>query len=117
MQDFHDTPIWQRSRSFLSEIFLISNKFPGGPYERLLEQLRRSSIAIPANIARAFSQPDSSDSNEFFNLSGSFIRNVSQYLLKAKNHQLIDNHEFELINNDLIDINRMLASIQHHNMQ
>ncbi len=51
MHRFKDLEIWKRSRLFCSEIYSTTSNFPDSEKFGLTNQLRRSSVSIPSNIA------------------------------------------------------------------
>lgn len=48
---FEKLKVWQKSRSLVSEIYKITDKFPKDEKYSLTDQIRRSAISVPANLA------------------------------------------------------------------
>ena len=51
-QGFRDLIVYQKSYKFAMEIFEITKSFPKEEKYSLVDQVRRSSRSVPANIAR-----------------------------------------------------------------
>ena len=51
---FKDLRIWQKGIEIVSDIYLLTKKFPKEELYSLTSQIRRSAISIPSNIAEGF---------------------------------------------------------------
>ncbi len=50
-RDFRDLIVWQKAMSFVTEIYRVTQKFPGDERFGLTSRLRRAAVTIPSNIA------------------------------------------------------------------
>ncbi len=51
MNQFKDLLVWQKSRILVKEVYLLCAHFPKNEQFGLVDQIKRSSISIPSNIA------------------------------------------------------------------
>ena len=51
MHDFRKLEVWRKSRALVKDIYIIANKFPKEEMFGLTQQIKRSCISIPSNIA------------------------------------------------------------------
>ena len=51
---FKDLRIWQKGIEIVSDIYLLTKKFPKEELYGLTSQIRRSAISISSNIAEGF---------------------------------------------------------------
>jgi len=51
---FKDLRIWQKGIEIVSDIYLLTKKFPKEELYSLTSQIRRSAISISSNIAEGF---------------------------------------------------------------
>lgn len=51
MQTHKDLKVWKMSINYVSEIYKLTNTFPQTELYGLTNQIRRSAISIPSNIA------------------------------------------------------------------
>ena len=54
MKTFRDLLVWQKSMSFVTEIYKVSKSFPKEETFGLTSQLRRSAVSIPSNISEGY---------------------------------------------------------------
>jgi hypothetical protein len=51
MQSFKDLVVWQKSRILVKEIYILIGQFPKEERYGLVDQIKRSAVSIPSNIA------------------------------------------------------------------
>ena len=51
IKDFKDLTVWQKAMELVAEVYLLVKKLPKEELFALSDQIRRSSISIPSNIA------------------------------------------------------------------
>src|SRR5258708_15815113 len=54
VKGFEDLTVWQEAHKLTLEVYNLTAKFPGAEKYGIISQLRRSSSAVPANIAEGF---------------------------------------------------------------
>jgi len=54
IRNFKDLKIWQESVEFVEEIYRITKKFPREELYGIVNQIRRSALSLPSNIAEGF---------------------------------------------------------------
>lgn len=69
MHRFKELSIRKRSRSFCSQIYEITSKFPESEKFGITNQLRRASVSIPSNIAEGSSRNSHKDFIRFLRIS------------------------------------------------
>jgi four helix bundle protein len=82
MHRFKDLEIWQLSRSFCSEIYGLTSRFPNSEKIGLTNQLRRASVSVPSIIAEGTSRKSNKDFCRFLEKAvGSMYELETQLLL------------------------------------
>jgi four helix bundle protein len=51
MHQYKELKLWQKAIEFVSEIYLVTLKFPNKERFNLITQLNRAAVSIPSNIA------------------------------------------------------------------
>lgn len=69
MHRYKDLKFWQLSRTFCSDIYIITKSFPDDEKFGLISQLRRASVSIPSNIAEGASRSSNKDFNRFLTIA------------------------------------------------
>ncbi|MDX1543980.1 MAG: four helix bundle protein [Christiangramia sp.] len=68
MHRFKDLEIWRQSREFCIDIYQVTLKFPEAEKFGLVNQLRRSSVSVPSNIAEGASRKSQRDFDRFLEI-------------------------------------------------
>ena len=66
---FQDLIVWQKSHSLVLKIYKHSKSFPNNEIFGLTQQLRRSAVSVPANVAESFKKRGKNDKARFFNIA------------------------------------------------
>lgn len=83
VKSFQDLIVWQKAYKFVLSIYLFSEKFPNTE-SRLISQLRRSAISLPANIAESFHKQTRSEKVQLQKIAENSIDECRYYLIVAK---------------------------------
>jgi four helix bundle protein len=51
IKSYRDLTVWQRAKAFAVEIYRITEAFPRREQYSLTDQIRRSAVSIPSNVA------------------------------------------------------------------
>ena len=69
MKTFRDLLVWQKSMSFVTEIYKVSKSFPKEEVYGLISQIRRSAVSVPSNISEGYGRQGINDYLRFFNIA------------------------------------------------
>lgn len=61
IKTYRDLLIWQKSMDLLTHVYSITNSFPDSEKFGLTSQLRRSSVSVPAKVAKGFGRNSQGD--------------------------------------------------------
>ena len=81
MQSFQELKVWQEAHQFVLKIYQVTQSFPRDERFGLISQMRRASVAVPANIAEGFRRRGIKDKLRFYNISESSLEEVKYYLI------------------------------------
>ena len=110
MNTFRDLLIWQKSMNLVTEIYQVTNSFPKEEVYGITSQIRRSSISIPSNIAEGYGRNGNNDYLRFLNISISSLFEMQTQLEISFNLKYINEIQFNKINEDSKEVERMLSS-------
>jgi|GEM_PF-5874452 len=78
MFKFEKLDVWQEAINFSDEIYRCTSTFPDAERYGLVNQLRRSSVSIAANVAEGSGRSSSTDFARFVEIAyGSLMESVS----------------------------------------
>lgn len=108
---FERLEVWKESRSFIKDMYLITNSFPSEEKFGLISQIRRASLSIAANIAEGMSRKTEKDKARFINQAFSSAIEVMSFLILSNDLQLLKNEEYIQLREKLEKITNQLNSL------
>ena len=112
MKSYRDLIVWQKSMSWVTIVYSLTSKIPESEKFGLISQIRRSSVAIPSNIAEGSGR---NSNNEFVHFLG--IANGSTYelitqLMISKRLELVEEVKITPIIHNLVEVSNMNFALQ-----
>ena len=108
---FRELRVWQRAKQLAVSIYKLSDH---GPMKRdygLVDQMRRSAVSVPSNIAEGDERDTDKDSvRHFFIAKGSLAELITQ-LEVAKDVGLVSNADVQPIAQECDEVGKMLAAL------
>ncbi len=83
--NYTDLDVWKSSRALVKEVYQISASFPKEELYGLTNQVRRSSVSIPSNIAEGLGRQSNKETIHFL-----FIARGSMYELETQLYLAFD---------------------------
>jgi four helix bundle protein len=111
MQTHKNLKVWQRSISFVTEIYRITNDFPKEEVYCMVSQLRRAAISIPSNIAEGSARKHTREYIQFLYVSlGSAVEIETQILISEYLGYIISGKAKD-VHSEVEEIIRMLIGL------
>ncbi len=111
MQDFRNLKVWQKSHALTVRTYQASAVFPRTELFGLTSQMRRSAYSVPMNIAEGCGRGSDADFARFLHMAlGSASELEYQYVL-ARDLGYLEEANFAPLNQDIVEIKRMLAAL------
>ncbi len=103
-----DLDVWKAAMEIAKLVYLITSKFPKEELYGLTQQIRRSAVSIPSNIAEGAARNSRKEFIQFLHISlGSLAELETQLLLSEKLGFL----QIKEIENDVERIRKMLIGL------
>ena len=106
-KSFRDLVVWQKSHELVIQIYSLSKAFPKEESYGLTNQLRRSAVSVPANIAEGFNRSGKADKIKFLNYAVSSLEESRYYIILAKDLGYVDGQDMEA---QLEEVSKLLNS-------
>ena len=85
MSDYKDLEVWKRSIDLTKSIYTLTSSFPDTEKFGLTNQMRRSSVSIPSNIAEGSARSTNKDFAHFLSIAlGSACELETQVILSKE---------------------------------
>lgn len=82
VESFTDLVVWQKSFTLVKDVYQLSEHLPAGERFGLIDQMRRSAVSIPSNIAEGSKRGTRKDYVQFLRIAhGSSTELETQLLL------------------------------------
>jgi len=108
---FKDLRIWQKSIEIVSDIYLLTKKFPKEELYSLTSQIRRSAISIPSNIAEGFRRYHNKEYRQFLYITLGSCAELETQIAIAKNLKYITEEKEIELTEKLDHICRMTSNL------
>ena len=106
INDYKDLIVWQKAVSLVQEVYLLTQKIPKEELYGITNQIRRSVVSIPSNIAEGRYRKTKKDFSQFLHIAyGSTAELETRLILLEKLYKISSPTCNELI----IKIRKMLA--------
>jgi four helix bundle protein len=105
-----DIVVWQLAIELTNAIYTITNNNVFNKDFALRDQIRKSAISIPSNIAEGFERNSTNQFLYFLVIAKGSAGELRTQLLIAKNQNYIGQSEFEKINEDTLEVSKKLGS-------
>ena len=110
MKNFRDIKVWHKAHNLTLKVYKITETFPREEIYGLTSQVRRAAASIPTNIAEGSGRSSDAELARFLEIAFGSTSEVEYLLLLSKDLSLLDTSTYERINDEVIEIKRMLAT-------
>ena len=107
MHNYKDLLIWQKSMNLVKEVYSLTETFPENEKCGLTQQIRRSAMSIPSNIAEGCGRGSDKQLVQFLGIAlGSCYELETQIILAGNVITLLDQNSKIL--DELIEVQKMI---------
>jgi four helix bundle protein len=110
-QSFRELIAWQRAMQLVTEIYRVTESFPGKEMYGLTSQLRRAAVSIPSNIAEGQSRHSHREFMRFLSISRGSIAEVQTQLQIAQNLAYVDTTQAQELATQASDVCRLVNAL------
>ena len=111
---FEDIQAWQRARELTRDVYHVTKSRDFAKDFGLVDQIRRSSVSIMANIAEGFARRSDKDFAHFLNLARSSAAEVQSHLYVALDQEYINADSFKMIYDKVEETSKMIFGLVSH---
>ena len=109
MAHFQNLVVYQQAKELVKIVYTLMKKFPSDERYALCDQLRRSVISIPSNIAEGMGRMAEKEQGHFINIAFGSLMEVYAQLDIAHDLKYIDNETFNQLESDVEEISKMMS--------
>ena len=109
MKDFRQLKVWQKAHQLTLALYQVTGSFPRDEIYGLTAQIRRACSSIPANLAEGCGRNTDAELARFCSIAAGSASELEYHLLLARDLNLIQPNDYELLAQQVIEIKRMLT--------
>lgn len=110
-QSFKDLIVWQKSYKLVLEIYKITKDFPKSETYGLSQQMRKSAVSIPSNIAEGYGRKHKAEYNQFLSIAYASLLELETQFLLAKDLRYVS--ESQIVEKLLKEVGSILYRMLH----
>jgi four helix bundle protein len=103
--------LWKEAVELVVIIYEITNNFPKEEEYGLKSQLKRAAVSVPSNISEGLTRRTNADKIHFLNIADGSLSEIDTQLEISLRLKFIDTTKYEIIENKLIIIQKLLSGL------
>jgi four helix bundle protein len=111
IKSYKDLNVWRKADELAGLVFDITEKFPRTYLFNLTDQLRRSALSIPTNIAEGCASFHSKELLQFLNVARRSLSETLYLLSFAHKRSLITQDQMNKLDGMIEDIGKMINGL------
>jgi four helix bundle protein len=111
VQSYRDLIVWQKSIELVKRVYGLAGKFPKHETYGLADQLRRSRVSVPSNIAEGQARQHTGEFRQFLFMALGSISEVDTKIIIAQQLGYITAEEAQQLEEQIIEIKKMLRAL------
>jgi four helix bundle protein len=112
IRSFRDLQVWQKGMNAVAEIYFLTKDNAFSRDVGLRDQLRRSAVSIPSNIAEGFERKSKAEFRRFIAIAlGSTAELLTQIEISQRSGY-ISSEQLDLLDGSLNEVAKMLQSLK-----
>jgi four helix bundle protein len=112
-ESFRNLVVWQESKAFVKEIYLLTKSFPKEELYCLTSQMRRAAISVPSNIAEGKGRNTDKDFRHFLMQARGSLYEVENQLEIAADLQYLERERLHRLVGECNKLGRQLNALVH----
>ena len=111
IKSYKDLEAWKKSIELVKKIYVITKKFPKDEVYGLTNQMRRSAVSIPSNIAEGKTRQHANEYIQFLYIALGSCAELETQLIIAEKLRYISKQAASSLADDIDHISRMLRNL------
>ncbi|MFN2261370.1 MAG: four helix bundle protein [Psychroflexus sp.] len=108
MHNYKELKIWQKSIDLVENVFHLISDFPNSEKYGLIDQIKRSAISVPSNIAEGAGRNSNKDFSRFLSISKGSLNELNTQLVISNRLNFVDNDKLNQVEESINEIQKMI---------
>ncbi len=112
MSNYKELQVWQRSVDFVVEIYSLVKTFPAEEKYALGDQMRRSAISVPSNIAEGHARASKKEFAHFLSIASGSLAELETQLILCQRLDYCSEKIVDVLLSEIDTLERMLVTLR-----
>ncbi len=108
---FRNLLVWQRGKTLATEVYRLTNSESIKRDFSLVDQMRRSAVSVPSNIAEGDERPSDKDSVRFFHIAKGSLAELATQLEIAREVGYFNAAQVQPLIGQCVELGKMLGAL------
>ena len=106
--DYTELDVWKYSRELVKLVYLLTKSFPKEELYGLTNQIRRSSVSVPSNIAEGIGRQSNKETIHFLHIAKGSLQEVETQLYLSFDLEYISKEQLDSILKKIVSNKKLL---------
>ncbi|HEY5601249.1 MAG TPA: four helix bundle protein [Patescibacteria group bacterium] len=111
IKSFEDLLVWGKARELNKLVYKITSQFPKDERFGLIDQIRRCSVSVMANIAEGFSRFHLKESVMFYRNARGSLSELKSHFYASFDQKYVTQKELDFIKEQIDEVGKMLNGL------
>lgn len=111
MKSYRELLVWQKAMALVDQVYQLAKRLPASERFSLSDQIRRSAVSVPANIAEGYGRQSTLDYIRFLSIARGSVYELRTLVEISSRQGFLGEADFAKIDNRAAEIERMLTSL------
>ena len=111
LSSYRELEVWKRGMSLVIELYRLTSYFPTSELYGITNQVRRSAVSVPANIAEGWGRESSKNYVQFLRTSRGSLFELETIITISNNLDYLSIDQYTGIRREIEELGKMLNSI------
>jgi len=111
VKSFEDLLVWQEAHKLTLEVYKLTLRFPGSEKYGMVSQVRRSSSAVPANIAEGFGRATTRELLRCLQIARGELEETRYFVLLSRDLGYVTAEEYESVGQHCNSVGRLINAL------
>jgi len=112
IQSHKDLVVWQKAMDLVVEVYALAKKLPASENFRMVGQMTRSAVSVPANIAEGRARSTRKDYGNFLAIAQGSLSETETYILLCVRLSYLTPAQTEHAESLISEVGRMLSTLR-----
>ena len=114
---FEKLDVWNNSRKLVVKIYAVTRKFPIHERFKIIDQIHRSVVSVPTNLAEGSSRGTKKDQAKYTTISYSSLMELLNLLIISNDLKFKSDNDLDNLRGDIQKIFRQLNGLRKSQQQ